>query len=777
MFEDRYHRWNERRIKGIVDFYGYKFFYGKKVLDLGCGYADMSGVLHRLGADVLATDARAEHLKIVSKKFPGIKTARKNLDGQWPFMGQKFDLIMDLGVLCHLSSFEAHLKAVCGACNYLVLETAVCDSDSSDVCLSIEEGKGIYDLSFSGMGCRPSPAAIESVLAACGMNFKRVVRGKYNAGNYAYDWAPQNDNSANLEKRALWFASKPDGTGNVEEISEIISTSPFSIAPNRSGIMGAIDSGVPAKMTASPRPPFANRTLTPPVSATIAFPMVMARQNNTAPNLSYNAKDKKFVIVIPSYKNEKWCEKNILSALNREYTNFRIIFTDDCSTDGTFDRVARVVNNSPNGNRVSMIKNEKRMGALANLYNMIHSCRDDEVVLTLDGDDWLANNHVLSKLNSIYSGKVWITYGQYQNSNDKQIGCAQRYPEQVVKNNTFRRHPWGATHLRTFYAWLFKKIKKEDLMKDGVFYRMTWDFAIMFPMLEMAGVHSKFIADILYIYNLENPINDHKVDKGLQQKLDRELRTKPKYRKVEEPIVAKTKVGLLLIATGKYDMFARGIISSADKFFLDSTKDITYFVFSDKEIPIRSGRRVVHVPIEHKSFPFASMDRFKHFTNLAASLSQQDYLYYVDVDCLFVSQVGNEILGDLVGVRHCGFINKRGSYETNPQSCLYVNEQYPKQYKHYYGGGFSGGKSANYLELAKWCGEKIDRDVANNIIPIWHDETALNRYFLDHEPDVILTPSYHYPQSNLPYYKKMWGRQDWKPKIMLLDKNHNEVRR
>ena len=89
MFDGKYFEWNQKRIKGIVDFYGYKFFYMKKVLELGCGYADMGGVLYRLGSDMTAVDARQEHLKIVSKKFPGIKVVRADLDGQWPFFGQK----------------------------------------------------------------------------------------------------------------------------------------------------------------------------------------------------------------------------------------------------------------------------------------------------------------------------------------------------------------------------------------------------------------------------------------------------------------------------------------------------------------------------------------------------------------------------------------------------------------------------------------------------------------------------------------------------------------
>lgn len=208
MFDGKYFDWNQKRVKGIVDYFGYKFFYNKKILDLGCGHADLSGVLYRLGADITAVDARQEHLKIVTKKFPGVKVVRANLEGPWPFFGQKFDIILDLGLLCHLGSFEEHLKTVCASTNYLILETAVCDSLDPTKCIQVPEAKEVYDLSYNGMGCRPSPAAIENILEKNGMSYKRMDSSKFNSGDYVYDWFPKDDNSTNLGKRRLWIASK-----------------------------------------------------------------------------------------------------------------------------------------------------------------------------------------------------------------------------------------------------------------------------------------------------------------------------------------------------------------------------------------------------------------------------------------------------------------------------------------------------------------------------------------------------------------------------------------
>lgn len=493
------------------------------------------------------------------------------------------------------------------------------------------------------------------------------------------------------------------------------------------------------------------------------------------PQYSFN---KRFVIVIPSYKNVKWCEKNITSVINQNYEDYRVIYTDDNSPDGTFNKISSIVNASSKSSKFKVYKNETRLGALENLYNMITSCDDDEIILTLDGDDWLANDNVLNTLNNYYSKEdIWMTYGQYQNYPDNGIGIACKIPDDVIQGKSYRKYSWCSSHLRTFYAWLFKKIKIEDLKYEGNFMAMTWDMTIMFPMLEMSGIHSKFISDILYIYNLENPINDHKVNVALQQKLDHYVRNMNMYDPLPARPLSKINVGLLIISTGKYDRFVPGLISSADNYFLnDLNYKVTYHLFTDKKQKIKTNRDVVQILIEHRKFPYASMDRFKNFTKNASMFVEQDYLYYVDVDSLFVDHVSKEILGNLVGVRHCGFFNRRGPYENNPSSVFYVDESQTKKYKYYFGGGFSGGRRSNYLALSSHCYDMIEKDTANEIVPLWHDETAINRYFLDNEPDVILSPSYHYPQANEIYYKQGWAPENFEPKILLLDKEHKDIR-
>lgn len=272
MFDGKYFDWNQKRIKGIVDHFGYKFFYGKKMADLGCGYADLSGTLYRLGAEITAVDARQDHLKIVSKKFPGVKVVRANLEGPWPFFGTKFDMILDLGLICHLSSIDEHLKAVCSSTTHLILETAVCDSDDPHTIVQVPEAKDIYDLSYNGSGCRPSAAYIERILTNLGMTFKRMDHAKFNSGDYKYDWVENNDKSVDIHKRRIWFCVKGEAGLMIPYVGAqpavVVQPPPaapdFSFGINQtpsSFISNIQNSGVPTILTASPRPPMHARMI------------------------------------------------------------------------------------------------------------------------------------------------------------------------------------------------------------------------------------------------------------------------------------------------------------------------------------------------------------------------------------------------------------------------------------------------------------------------------------------------------------------------------------
>jgi glycosyltransferase involved in cell wall biosynthesis len=266
-------------------------------------------------------------------------------------------------------------------------------------------------------------------------------------------------------------------------------------------------------------------------SLTILIGSLFCKTNYCAQN-----DEKPMVIIIPSYNNIKWYEKNLsmVAAQEETYKNWRAIYIDDCSKDGTGAAVEKYISDNNLGNKITLIKNPENHGAMYNLYYAIHSCNDNEIVVTVDGDDWFPDNQVLKYLNEVYQdGKTWMTYGQYIYYPYSMIGHCGQIPKFVTDQNSFRTCDWIASHLRTFYASLFKKIKKEDFLYEGKFFSMTWDMAMMLPMLEMSGEHAKFIDKVLYVYNYNNPISDFRKDNSFQLFLEKFIRNKEKYNRID----------------------------------------------------------------------------------------------------------------------------------------------------------------------------------------------------------------------------------------------------
>lgn len=244
--------------------------------------------------------------------------------------------------------------------------------------------------------------------------------------------------------------------------------------------------------------------------------------------------EKHIVVVIPSYNNIEWYKQNLMTLLSQEYKNYSVIYIDDCSTDGTGKNVEKYAKKLNAENKFTLQRNTRRCGALENLFNTIHACHDDDIIAIYDGDDWFPDSKVLSTINEAYqSENIWLTYGTYIGYPDgKTSGHSKPFSHEVVDKNLFRTktHP---SHLRTFYAWLFKKIAIEDLLWEGEFMPVTSDLAIMFPMIEMAGERHKFIEKITYVYNQSNPISDWKLKAELQKKIDHYIRSLPPYPRLK----------------------------------------------------------------------------------------------------------------------------------------------------------------------------------------------------------------------------------------------------
>lgn len=232
------------------------------------------------------------------------------------------------------------------------------------------------------------------------------------------------------------------------------------------------------------------------------------------------------------------------------------------------------------------------------------------------------------------------------------------------------------------------------------------------------------------------------------------------------------KVSILIVATGDYIKYLDKLLESCDKYLLKDCK-VTYHIFTNARK--KSGRTdIKYHGIIHKPFPYPTLYRYHFIKSFQQYMNNEDYYFYLDVDTLIKDYITSEILDERVATQHCGFIGERGSYETNflSTSCVYPFDNV----KAYFGGAFWGFSHLEFWKFIYTATYMIDIDSKNGIVPIWHDESVLNRYLIDNPPTKILSPSYHYPE-DLPYYKAKWAKLglDFECKILLLDKNKEKV--
>ena len=216
--------WNHKKIKTIIDHFGHNFFFGKKILDLGCGQGDVAGALARLGAEMTCVDARQEHLNILKKKFPHIKTIKSDLDKEWLFENQVFDIVIDFGIICHLENHRKHLSQIASVGKIIILESEVCDTDDPEKVFSSAENRAISDWSFNGLACKPSAANVEKILTELNFNFKRLDLNKLNSKPYIYDWRVSNSGAKRNNYRRFWVATNKKNFSEIEKPKSIIAT-------------------------------------------------------------------------------------------------------------------------------------------------------------------------------------------------------------------------------------------------------------------------------------------------------------------------------------------------------------------------------------------------------------------------------------------------------------------------------------------------------------------------------------------------------------------------
>lgn len=235
------------------------------------------------------------------------------------------------------------------------------------------------------------------------------------------------------------------------------------------------------------------------------------------------------------------------------------------------------------------------------------------------------------------------------------------------------------------------------------------------------------------------------------------------------------KVAIIFIGTAKYLEFLPGYYENAEQFLFPSV-DKHYFVFSDGDLDGLPDNITV-VPQEHLPFPYITLYRFDIINRAMDMIQEYDYLLFMDADTKVVAPIEfGDMFGSpkpLMGVHHpCHALGMSphtsypGAFETNPKSLAHVTPE--DDTSTYWQACVWGGKMEEIKVLVTELDRRVKADESNGVIAVWHDESQINKYFIENK-DIVntLTSGYAYPEVFSQHMKE-------EPKIVHLAKENSE---
>jgi glycosyltransferase involved in cell wall biosynthesis len=221
------------------------------------------------------------------------------------------------------------------------------------------------------------------------------------------------------------------------------------------------------------------------------------------------------------------------------HTDWQALVTVDRRGDRTFERAVEARDGDE---RIVITRNRRRLYPMENIVRAIRRSHADpeDVVVILDGDDWLITDRALERIASEYEDdSCWMTYGSWVSNVDGHPG---RWPA-YADGADFRSERWLGTAVRTWKRWLFDLIAEGDLRdRAGRYFRVTEDLACMFPMLEMATTRrARHIAEPLMLYNRLSHHDPKRrlANEGLRNAAD--LRARAPYAALTTKIVTERR--------------------------------------------------------------------------------------------------------------------------------------------------------------------------------------------------------------------------------------------
>ena len=235
------------------------------------------------------------------------------------------------------------------------------------------------------------------------------------------------------------------------------------------------------------------------------------------------------------------------------------------------------------------------------------------------------------------------------------------------------------------------------------------------------------------------------------------------------------KVAISFLGTGKYLDFLPQYYQNIEEYFLPNTKK-TILAFTDGELD-EAPKNIKVFPQEHLDWPYITLKRFEIINKARKIIADHDWFIFIDGDALVVDRIEEEDFftdKPLFGVHHpCHYLKMPphnqypGAYEIT-ENCNAAIDLEKYQPKVYYQGCFWGGRTPEVCAMIDELEYRVGDDLRRNIVALWHDESHLNKYFIEN-PDLVHTygPEYAFPE----VFK---DQCTFEPKIVHLAKDNSE---
>jgi len=223
-------------------------------------------------------------------------------------------------------------------------------------------------------------------------------------------------------------------------------------------------------------------------------------------------------VIVPAYQRPEWLKVCLGSLAVQDHPDFDVTIVDDASPDPD---VSLIANTYADRLDWRAIRAKDRCGALASRCAAVAAAdpEDHDVLVFVDGDDWLYHASVLTMISDAIDDDNWMTFGTmmsvatHPDRSDRAAGLdllmhsRRRWFESnrtsIVESAGYRRTPWCFTHPIACKAFLWKAIDPSVFrLNSGHWIRTYTDLVSGYPLLELSGGRFRFLDDVSYVYNV-----------------------------------------------------------------------------------------------------------------------------------------------------------------------------------------------------------------------------------------------------------------------------------